>query len=254
VPAVILAMFGYALLRNRPAEAPWLASDERAWLQDKLDAEAEAKPGHGHSLLRSIANPQFVTLTIAYTLIAYGVYAIAFFLPLMVKTMGLSNTAIGYVLVLPNLFGTIGMILLSRSSDHSGERIWHVVVPVGLAGAGAIAAGLLLGNIYLTMAAFCVAVFGIASCLPVFWNLPTAYLGATAAAGGIAFINSVGNISGYVAPQITGLLRDTSGGYTVPMLVTGGLVLLAAVLILASGIRKHVPRGAPLPAHGTLLH
>ncbi len=254
VPAVILAMFGYALLRNRPAEAPWLASEERAWLQGKLNAEAEAKPGRGHSLLRSIASPQLVVLTIAYTLIAYGVYAMAFFLPLMVKTMGLSNTAVGYVLVLPNLFGTVGMILLSRSSDRSGERIWHVVVPVGLAGAGAIAAGLLLGNIYLTMAAFCVAVFGIAACLPVFWNLPTAYLGATAAAGGIAFINSVGNISGYVAPQITGLLRDASGGYTVPMLVTGGLVLLAAALILVSGIRKHVPRGAPLPAHGPLLH
>ena len=193
-------------------------------------------------------------LTVAYVAIAYGVYAMAFFLPLIVKSLGLSNTEIGYVLVLPNLCGSVGMILFSRSSDRTGERVWHVVVPVALAGLGATAAGLMLGNIYLTMAAFCVASFGIASCLPVFWNLPTAYLGASAAAGGIAIVNSVGNISGYAAPQITGLLRDATGGYMVPMLVTGAVVLCGAVLILASGISKHIPQGVSAMNNAVLRH
>jgi nitrate/nitrite transporter NarK len=143
---------------------------------------------------------------------------------------------------------------LSRSSDRSGERVWHVVLPVALAGIGAICAGLLLGNIYLTIAAFCVATFGIASSLPVFWNLPTAYLGAGAAAGGIAFINSIGNISGYVAPQITGVLRDATGGYVVPMLVTGGIVLAGSGLILVSGIRRHIRQSVPVPAEAMLRH
>jgi len=255
IPAMLLAIYGFATLCNRPIEAMWLTAEQRTWLQQRLDTEAVAKTGHGKGLLRSMASPQLLMLTLACVCIAYGVYALAFFLPLIVKSLGLSNTAIGYFLVLPNICGVIGMILFSRSSDRTGERVWHVVVPVVLAGLGTGAAGLLLGNIYLTMAAICVAMFGIASCLPVFWNLPTAYLGASAAAGGIALINSVGsNISGYAAPQITGLLRDSTGGYMIPLLVTGAVVLSGAGLILASGIRKHIPRGVPIVNSAGLSH
>ncbi len=253
-PAVILAFFGLIALRDRPLDAHFLEPQERAWLQQRLDTEAAAKSGASKSLLRSLASPEIIMLTIAYFLIGYGVYALAFFLPLIVKTLGLSNTEIGYVLMLPSLCGVVGMIVVSRSSDRTGERVWHTVIPVALAGTGAMAAGLLLGNIYLAMAAFCLAMFGIASCLPVFWNLPTAYLGAGAAAGGIAFINSICNISGYVAPQMTGLLRDATGGYMVPLLVTGALVMVGAVLILASGIRKHVPRGVQVAVEATVFH
>jgi ACS family tartrate transporter-like MFS transporter len=254
IPAVLLACYGFITLSNRPIEAHWLAPQERTWLQQRLDSEAAAKSGHGQGLLSSIANPQMLVLTLAYFGMAYGVYAMSFFLPLIVKSLGLSNTAIGYVLVLPNICGCIGMILFSRSSDRTGERVWHVVLPTALAGIGAMVAGLVLGNIYLTIGAFCVATFGIASSLPVFWNLPTAYLGAAAAAGGIAFINSVANIAGYAAPQVTGVLRDATGGYTVPMLVTGCVMLAAAGLILVSGIRKHVPRDASIAGNATLMH
>ena len=130
LPAVALAVYGFATLCNRPVEARWLTAEQRTWLQTSLDTEAAAKSGHGKSVLQSIANPQVITLTLAYVFMAYGVYALAFFLPLIVKSLGLSNTAIGYVLVLPNLCGTIGMILFSRSSDRTGERIWHVVLPL----------------------------------------------------------------------------------------------------------------------------
>jgi MFS transporter, ACS family, tartrate transporter len=254
LPAVTLSIYGFATLCNRPIEARWLSEQERTWLQRQLDQEAVAKSGHGIGMLRTILSPQILVLTLAYCFMAYGVYAMAFFLPLIVKSLGLSNTMIGYVLVLPNICGSAGMILLSRSSDRTGERVWHVVLPVALAGVGAICAGLLLGNIYLTIAAFCVATFGIASSLPVFWNLPTAYLGAGAAAGGIAFINSIGNISGYVAPQVTGVLRDATGGYLVPMVVTGCIVLAGSGLILVSGIRRHIRQSQPIPAEAILRH
>ena len=253
-PAVLLAFYGYLTLCNRPSEAAWLAPAERTWLQRRLDSEAAAKPSHGRGMLRSLANPQMVILTLAYLAMAYGVYAMAFFLPLIVKSLGLSNEMIGYVLVLPNICGTIGMIFVSRNSDRTGERVWHVVIPIALAGVGAMAAGTVLGNVYLTIGAFCVATFGIASSLPVFWNLPTAYLGAGVAAGGIAFINSVGNISGYVAPQVMGVLRDSTGGYMVPMIVTGGVMMTGAALILVSGIARYVPRGAKIGGEATLLH
>jgi len=253
-PAVLLAIYAVAILCDRPAKAGWLTEQERSWLQHRLDAEATAKTGHGKGVLHSIMNPTILVLTIAYVAMGYGVYALAFFMPLIVKSLGLSNTAIGYVLVLPNICGSIGMILCSRSSDRTGERLWHVVLMVTLAGIGALAAGLLLGNIYLTIAAVCVATLGIASSLPVFWNLPTAYLGVGAAAGGIAFINSVGNISGYIAPQLTGLLRDTTGGYMVPLMVTGGVLLTGAGLILASGIQRHIPRAASATSNVTVVH
>jgi MFS transporter, ACS family, tartrate transporter len=254
LPAVLLACYGLVTLSNRPADAHWLTAEQRTWLQRQLDSEAVAKSGHGKSVLSSIASPQLLVLTLAYVAMAYGIYAMAFFLPLIVKSLGLSNTAIGYILVLPNICGSVGMILCSRSSDRTGERIWHVVLPVAVAGLGAMAAGLLLDNIYLTIAAFCVATCGIASSLPVFWNLPTAYLGVSAAAGGIAFVNSVGNISGYLAPQVTGALRDATGGYAVPMLVAGAVMLFGAGLILVSGIRKHIPRGVPLAESGSVMH
>jgi cyanate permease len=95
------------------------------------------------------------------------------------------------------------------------------------------------------MAAFCVAVTGLTSTLPVFWNLPTAYFGAATAAAGIGAINTIGNTSGYLAPQFMGVLHDASGGYLVPLLVSGCLALAAPILIVASGIRHYVRRPAP---------
>jgi MFS transporter, ACS family, tartrate transporter len=245
IPGLVLALFGYSLLRNRPAEAPWLNPAERAWLQDRLDREAVVKTTHGKGLLHALLNPQIIVLTIAFTFVLYAVYATIFFVPLIIKGFGLSNVTVGYLSVLPNLCGAVGMILVSRSSDRSGERIWHVVVPVTIAGVGLVAASLSLGNIYLCVAAFCLAGFGLSSTLPVFWNLPTAYFGAATVAAGLATINTIGNLSGYVAPQLMGVLRDATGGYAVPVLVAGMLALTAAGLIRACGIRQHVRRAVP---------
>ncbi len=243
-PAVLLAMFGYALLRNRPAEAPWLNPDERQWLQNRLDQETVAKPTHGKGVLRAILNPRIIVLTIAFTFTLYGVYSTIFFLPLIIKSLGLSNLAVGYVSALPNLFGAVGMILVSRSSDRTGERLWHVVCPVTIAGLGLLAAAFSLGNVYIAMVAFCIAGFGLSSTLPVFWNLPTAYFGSATAAAGLAAINTMGNLSGYVAPQVMGIVHDATGGYLIPVLMAGAITLAAPVLILASGIRRHVQRPA----------
>ncbi len=243
-PGVIMALFGYSLLRDRPSEANWLTGDERAWLQDRLDQEAAVKTTHGQGLLPSLLNPRIIVLTVAFAFVLYGVYATIFFVPLIIKGFGLSNLAVGYVTVLPNLCGAVGMILVSRSSDRTGERVWHVVGPVTIAGIGLLAAAFSLGNVYLAVTAFCVAAFGLSSTLPVFWNLPTAYFGAATAEAGIAAINTIGNLSGYIAPQVMGLLRDSTGGYRVPVLVAGLVVLTAAGLILASGIRHSVQRAA----------
>jgi ACS family tartrate transporter-like MFS transporter len=242
IPACLMAALCPFLLRDRPEDAAWLARDEQTWLRGRLNAESAQSSSQSLGLLQALASPMIMMLILGYLLIGFGVYSKNFFLPLMIKTMGYNDQTVGYLSSLPNLFGCVGMILFSRNSDRTGERIWHVALPCLLASAGLLGAGLTLAiNPILAMACFCLAGFGISASLPCFWNLPTAWLGPAAAAGGIAVINSIGNISGYVAPQMVGLLRDATGSYEVPMVVASTFMLAAAICILLS------PRAAARP-------
>ena len=235
LPAIALAAACPFLLRDRPSEAAWLRRDECAWLERTLADEQTVAHGAHLPFMRAICSPSIVLLTVVYVLIGCGVYGKGYFLPLMIKSLGFGDMAVGYISMLPAIAGVLGMLLFSRRSDHTGERVWHLVIPCVLGGLGLILAGLTLNvSPLLAIAAFSLASFGISGSLPVFWNLPTAFLSAAAAAGGIAVINSVGNISGYAAPQLVGLLRDTTGGYEIPMLVMGGLVLIAGILVPAA--------------------
>jgi ACS family tartrate transporter-like MFS transporter len=232
VPALLLAAACPLLLRDRPAEAAWLRAEECAWLERTLHEEQTTAQGGHLPFMKAIVSPTIVLLMLVYLLVGFGVYGKAYFLPLMIKSLGFTDTAVGYITVIPALLGVIGMVFFSRRSDRTGERVWHLVVPLLLGGAGLVLAGLSLSiNPWLAIAAFSLASFGISGSLPVFWNLPTAFLSATAAAGGIAFINSIGNISGYAAPQMVGVLRDLTGNYETPMLAIGALVLLSGMLV-----------------------
>jgi ACS family tartrate transporter-like MFS transporter len=232
LPTLALAALCPFVLRDGPADAAWLAPAEREWLEAKLQAERDAAIGRHLPMTRAIISPQLAMLTGIQLLVGFGVYGKAFYLPLMLKTFGFTNLAVGYWTAVPAAAGVVGMILFSQSSDRTGERVWHLMVPLLIGGFGLMLAGLAIGtHAPLAIAAFALAYFGISGALPVFWNLPTAFLGAAAAAGGIAFINSVGNISGYAAPQAVGLLHDFSGSYRMPMLVMGVMVTVAAVLV-----------------------
>jgi ACS family tartrate transporter-like MFS transporter len=249
IPAVLLAVGGYFVLRDQPEDAPWLTAAEKTWLRDRLDSEVARKPAEGQGIMASIFNRRIALLTIAFAFTLYGVYSLSFFLPLIIKGLGLSNLAVGYVTALPSLCAALSQIAISRSSDLSGERFWHVIAAVTIGGFGMLAAAFSLGNVYVAMAAFCVAFAGLASTLPVFWNLPTAYFGAATAAAGIGAINTIGNSSGYLAPQFMGLLHDATGGYTVPLLVAAGLALTAPVLIGLSGIKRYLHDPAQFVSH-----
>ena len=251
IPAALLAGLCPILMRDQPEDAAWLTQDEQTWLRTRLEADSRQSPTQTLTTLQALTSPVMVMLIAGYLLIGFGVYSKNFFLPLMIKTMGYSDQTVGYLSALPGVAGVAGMLLFSRSSDRTGERLWHVALPCLIAAAGLLGAGLTLAvNPILPMACFCVAGFGISGSLPTFWNLPTAWLGPAAAAGGIAVINSIGNISGYAAPQMVGLLRDATGSYQTPMVVASLLMLLAAVCILLS------PRMAsrPVPAPARLRH
>lgn len=251
LPAILFAVGCLLLLRDRPSEAAWLQPDERAWLEEKLAEERDAAAGKHLRFARAVISPTILVLTLVYVLVGFGVYGKAYFLPLMIKSLGYSNMTVGYITSVPAIAGVIGMILFSRSSDRTGERIWHLIVPCLLGGIGLVLAGLFMGSSpVLAIASLSLASFGISGSLPVFWNLPTAFLGAAAAAGGIALINSVGNISGYAAPQLVGLLRDLTGNYEIPLLVMGALVLLSGLLVPLA-VRVQSGMVTPAYARGT---
>lgn len=251
LPATLFAVGCLLLLRDRPSEAAWLQPDERAWLEEKLAEERDAAAGKHLRFARAVISPTILVLTLVYVLVGFGVYGKAYFLPLMIKSLGYSNMTVGYITSVPAIAGVIGMILFSRSSDRTGERIWHLIVPCLLGGIGLVSAGLFMGSSpVLAIASLSLASFGISGSLPVFWNLPTAFLGAAAAAGGIALINSVGNISGYAAPQLVGLLRDLTGNYEIPLLVMGALVLLSGLLVPLA-VRVQSGMVTPAYARGT---
>jgi MFS family permease len=244
LPTLMLASLCPFVLRDRPADAAWLSGPERDWLDATLQSERAAALGGQLRTTRALISPQLVLLTLVYLLVGFGVYSKGFFLPLIIKTFGFSDVAVGYWTAVPNAAGVFGMLFFSRRSDRTGERVWHLTTPLLTGGVGLILTGLAIGvSAPLTIIAFGIAAFGISGSLPVFWNLPTAFLGAAAAAGGIAFINSVGNISGYAAPQFVGLLRDVSGSYQMPMMIMGAMVLIGGVIVPYAARLRPKPLG-----------
>jgi ACS family tartrate transporter-like MFS transporter len=167
-----------------------------------------------------------------------GVYGFGFWAPQIIKSLGgLSNQQVGLLLVVPYACATVAMCLWSRHSDRKGERTWHIALPALLAAAGFIIGGFAT-NVYLAIFGFTLGAVGIFSTLPLFWTLPTALLAGSAAAGGIALINSVGNLSGYFGPTIIGWLKDSTKSYT------SGLLVVAASMAFAGVMGFYVARRA----------
>ena len=129
-------------------------------------------------------------MTLAYVLIGFGVYANVFFLPLMIKDLGFSNLITSYLAAIPAALGVLGMVLVSRSSDRTGERVWHVTLCTLVAGIGLVLAGLTVGQRLPELLSLCIVGFAISAALPTFWNLPTAYLGAGGAVAAVVAANT----------------------------------------------------------------
>lgn len=230
VPAIILAGVVFFYLTDWPADAVWLAPDERNWLAGRLELERRQRQAvHDFSVRQSLVNPQVLGLSLVYFGAVATNYGLSFFLPQIVKGFGLNTLLTTLVSAMPYAVGLIGMVWWGRRSDRVAERRYHAAFPLFIAAAG-IAASTALDNPTLKMISLCVAGFGIFANLPVFWTLPTAFLSGAAAAAGIAVINSIGNLAGFAGPFAMGWIKDQTGSYA------SGLLLLAALGIVAMGI------------------
>jgi D-galactonate transporter len=235
VPALILSVVVLFYLTDKPADAMWLPLDERKWLVDRLAAEERQRVAARHySVMQALLNPRVLALSLVYFGAVAVNYGLSFFLPQIVKAFGVSNLQTGFISAIPFVVGVVSIIWWGRRSDARMERRFHTAFPLFVAAAGLIA-GAFLDDPVMKMAAFSVAGFGIFGALPVFWTLPTAFLSGSAAAGGIAIINSIGNLSGFAGPSVMGWVKDRTGSFTDGLVVLGGAALVAMVIVLLLG-------------------
>ncbi|WP_168793864.1 MFS transporter [Paraburkholderia aromaticivorans] len=233
-PALVLAFVVLSYLTDKPADATWLAADERGWLVARQKQErAHREAVHTFSVKEALFNPRVLAVALIYFGANATNYGLSFFLPQIVKSFGLTNLQTGFVTSLPYIVGVISMVFWGRHSDRKLERKWHVAIAL-LVAAGGIAAAAGLDNPVQKMIALSIAGFGIFGCLPVIWTLPASFLSGAAAAGGIAAVNSLGNLAGFFGPYAMGWIKDSTGGFGAGLLCLSGagLVGVAAVLLL----------------------
>jgi MFS family permease len=249
VPALALTVITWFFLTDRPGQARWLSEPERDWLTAELAAERAAVEQAEHWTVRkALTHPRVLGLAFIYGGIVYGLYALGFFLPTIISGFQqqygthFSIVQRGLINAVPYVIGAVVMVLWSRHGDRTGERSWHVALPA-LVGGLAIPVALYLGNPFAAMTAVTVCAVGVLAALPTFWALPSTFLSGAAAAGGIALINSVGNISGFVAPYVTGALKDWTGTQRAGLWVVGLCMVGAAVGVLLLRNRTRVAHG-----------
>ncbi|MGW4716655.1 MFS transporter [Nocardia sp. NPDC004260] len=238
LPAVALAVATWFYLTDRPEQAGWLASAEREWLAGELAAEqATLRRAEHWTVRRALTHPRVLGLAFVYGGIVYGLYALGFFLPTIIdgfqQQYGTHYSVVqrGLINAVPYLVGAVVMVWWGRHGDRTGERAWHVALPALLGGL-AIPVALYLGDPFAAMVAVTVCAVGVLAALPTFWALPGTFLSGAAAAGGIALINSVGNVSGFVAPYVTGGLKDVTGSQRAGLWVVGLCMIAAAAGVM----------------------
>lgn len=234
IPSVLVGLMVLGYLDNSIAEARWLSAAEQALLAKNIAVDSETK--QDHSLIQVMFSPRMWLLGLIYFCFVMGVYGIGFWLPTIIKAMGVKDALnIGFLSAIPWTVAVVAMLLVSRSSDRTRERRWHVAIPAVLGGIGLILSAVFASQAILAMAALSLGTSGIMSSLPLFWSLPTAYLRGAGAAAGIALINSLGNLAGFVSPFLIGIIKDATHS------TDAGMYMLAASLVIGAGLTLTIP-------------
>jgi ACS family tartrate transporter-like MFS transporter len=234
VPAVLLAPVVWRRLDERPADAQWLTPAERGWLVSTLEAEAAAMPAHGHRLADALKSARLWLLAGIYFCIVLAFYGVSFWLPQIVQSQSdWPSWAVALIASVPYVVAAVGMVRVGARSDRTGERRWHVAVPALVGALGFVAAATGPLTVAFSLTALSIAALGIWGALGPFWALPTAFLRGTAAAGGVALVNAVGNIGGFVGPTLVGYARDATGNFAAGLWVLAAGLVAGALLTLA---------------------
>ncbi|HEY0185314.1 MAG TPA: MFS transporter [Rhodopila sp.] len=243
LPAIAMGIVVAVLLGSQPEAAHWLTPAERNWLvrtmaEERVEREADGR----YSLGQALAHPRVLLLAATYFFMILSLAGTSMWMPLMIKQFGMSNTQVGWALLVPNAIAVIGLQLWTRHSDKTNERTWHVVAACVLVALGVVLSANRASPVVALAGMTCI-IMGSWSAIAVFWTQPTAFLTGVAAAGAIALINSVGNLSGFVGPYVIGLVHDRTGSFTGSLYGLAGSSLIAALLVAGLAVRDRRPLG-----------
>jgi MFS family permease len=237
IPSAIAGLVTMFYLVDGPAKAKWLSQEERDYLTRRLHQEEEVKKSEGpsrHRIGDAFGSGRVWLCCAIYFGFQMGNYGLAFWLPQILKdTISTDPWRIGLVSAIPWALAATAMIFYGHHSDKTGERRKHVAVAAALAGAAFAVGGVAGPSGTVAVALVSLSAIGIMCGQSVFWSLPTAVLSGAGAAAGIAWINSVGNLGGYVSPFVIGRIRDRTGSTAMAQLVLAGSCLAAAAIAWA---------------------
>lgn len=244
LPAVVLGFVAWRYLTDRPEQARWLTAPQREWLTATMAREREARLARHHtSELRMLLSGRLWLLALIYflnTMVTYGVFL---WLPNILREVsGFRGWRLSVATAIPFVAALAAMVLVGRHSDRTGERKWHVAACALTAAAGLVLAAFSQHSVVLIVLSFMLSQAGQRAIMSVFWAIPPIFLGGLAAAAGIALINAIGNLGGFVGPTAIGRLRQGSTDYTSGLLLLAGVLVLEAVLVAS----LRVPAEAPL--------
>ena len=233
---------------RQPEQAKWLQPDEKAWLTARINGETSRKQAAEHfSIGKAMSDPRVLLCAFMYFCLNAASYGVAFFLPTIVKGFGVSNFQTGLLAALPFVFGAVGMVLFGRSSDRTLKRRGHVIVAMALACVGLVGAGMSTSPV-MVLGLLCLSQIGVSAMPPLFWPIPGAFLTGASAAAGIATINSIGNLSGFVGPYVMGYLKDATGSFSTGLILLGLTALAGAFATMTMKVNPQLEQAVPVDA------
>jgi len=231
IPSLLLGLAVIWYLDNSIQGARWLTQEEKDLLARNISREESSKSKEFSSFRVLFTDPRLIKMTLICFCTVMGQYGLTFWLPSIIKQSGVQGAfQIGLLTAVPFSVAVTCMVLISRHSDKTRERRWHLIVPFSVAATGLVLAGIFSDNVWLSLAALSMAAGGSLTTSPLFWSLPTAVLSGAAAAAGIAVINSIANLAGFISPYMIGLIKDATGRTDVGLYVLAGVLLCGALL------------------------
>ncbi|MGI8720718.1 MAG: MFS transporter [Geodermatophilaceae bacterium] len=231
VPSILLGVFLFKLLPDRPSTASFLTPDERVHLTKEIESEgSRVRQRHDFGIAKSILHPRVLALSLVYFSIAFGLYGLAFWMPQIIKaSLAIdSNLLVSLLTAAPYALGAVAMIYWGRRCDRLRRPARFTALPLLIGGVALAASAFLTDAPWLGYLGLCACAIGVLAAFPAFWTLPTAFLTGVTAAAGIATVNSLGNVSGFVGPYWVGAMTDLFGS------AQWGLVTIGVVMVLGS--------------------
>ncbi len=251
LPTIVVGVITYFVLTNKPEQANFLTQQERDWLVNRIASERKAKEAvRVYSLFESMSNPKVLLLALNYLGIVTASLGMLIFIPQIIKELGqMSNMTVGWLTMIPYICGAIALVVWGRISDRMNERRWNLLLACLLSTGGLVLAGATMGT-WWALVGMSLAAMGFYGSKGPFFAMPPMFLSGTALAAGFAWINSIGNIGGFIGPWWIGIMRDATGSFAGGLY---GLALLSLISSVVCALFLNIPdiitaRAEPAPA------